>query len=418
MPPPQPWQALSVTAPQSIPRLDSAPFAHARNASVGPVDGNGDPFPVMDPATTTGEELEHDFDGECYYARHPDEINPEFSLGIIEWQAALPTKIALPCTFAEAELEALAPRNPRPDDEDSISDYFTKAKRDEAFLSIRQTEAWEEVKDDLIYREFPCVCSGILPMSEMLERYRNRPDPSWSNGATDLSTSGSPVRSEPYIDPMGVDSNADGGPLNSEPTDEQGDVLDNPEQALCSNSVPEGQKSRQQSTVAEDPPRAASSLSARNRLSRPTVLDPVRDQAQEDILLALGVTGEPKTVFVTPGPAFGPPLSQQAAGAAPIGRQGSVTSNPSMYCPPPPPPISVDQRHNKGHGMERPSTANSQHITAGSDFDADATPRPKTDRIHSRKRSHGELKDGLQEGHGEVTPTPRHKQPRFGGAYE
>jgi len=384
-------------------------------------------LPPQHPPATDNDNLEEDFDAEPYFARHPDEIDPAFSLGLIEWHAALPTKMALPSTYAEAELEAIAPRKPRPSDEESISDYFTKEKRDESLLSVRQTAAWQEVNPDLIFRDIPKLCAQILSMYEMLERYKDRPDPSWAapppiNAPTptpDASRQPTPAAVEPSSESMDVDGNhASSDHLQSE---DPLDVLGNFEQAILAHNMTNGHHSRQHSTVGGSHSRTASmSSQTGERITRPKAVAPVRDRAQENILAALGVTGSPKMVYQTPGPAFGAPAPEQRQGSeAPLSRQNSVTSNTGRYHPPPPPP---PQRY--GHTIARPSSATSQHTAAGSDFhpdDNDATPRPKYDRTDKRKRSYGEFEHGsAQDGQwdgDDSTPRPREKQQRVEGTY-
>lgn len=384
------------------------------------------------------DDLEEDFDGECYFARHPDEVNPALSLGLIEWQAPLPTKMALPSTFAEAELEALAPRKPRPSDDESISDYFIREKRDEVLLSVRQTEAWEEVKNDLIFRELSRVCSHIISMQELLERYRDRADPNWTapplaNAPTptpDVSRQPTPLGSERADDGMDLDDRHESSQyIKSKASIEQGDVLGSLEQALFSARSATGQSQYQESTAGGWHSRTASiSSQTGERITRPKPVAPIRDRAQEDLLAALGVTGSPKMVYQTPGPATAP---LQGGGDAATSRQISVTGGQNGLRPPPPPPSMYqnaqasrswgmeDQQRRNGHSMQRPSSASSQHTAAGSDFDvddADATPRPKINGNDSRKRSHGEFETGEAYDRrmeaDDSTPRPKHKQQR------
>lgn len=145
------------------------------------MDGNGDPLeaPTTDDNNDDPENLESEYDGECYFARHPEEINPDLSLGIIEWKAAVPTQTALPSTFGEAELEKMAPRSSRPSVDGCVSEYFAPDKREEALLSVRQLDTWHEVKDDLIFREFPMVCQHLIALQELHERLRCRIDQAW-----------------------------------------------------------------------------------------------------------------------------------------------------------------------------------------------------------------------------------------------
>lgn len=379
----------------------------------------------MDPIlehTEGHEDLDDDdFSGECYFASHPDEIDEDFSLGWISWKAALPTKRALPSTWAEAELEALAPRKPLPTDDESISDYFIKAKRHEALLSIRQTEYWAELKDDALFKELPAVCSEIMPMPQLLSKYRNRPDPTWS---------ARPFTPTPEPE-LKTNSDAVGGAADNGVQDraarrnsvtsaeDETDVLGNLEQALQQNGESHSRRHSRASSVA--------SISSQ-KITRPTPLMPVRDQAQEDILASLGVTGSPKMVYQTPGPAMGAPAKQRQDSISRHDRNSSIASTHSTaHAPPPPPPppghppYQYNSRRSTGqdyNGDRRGS--NASHYTAtGSDFDGDqdeATPRPKLHRNDSRKRGHESESDTADERrrqHDDETPRQRRKQPRM-----
>lgn len=117
---------------------------------------------------------------------------------------------------------------------------------------------------------------------------------------------------------------------------------------------------------------------------------PEKDQAQEDILAALGVTGSPKPVFTTPGPAYKPPPEGYVSGnRTPV--QGMFPVPP----PPPPPPCpskldSIAEDEDDGnpwgatHGARAatPNSVASAHTAVGSDFNAmeqdmEATPKAK-----------------------------------------
>jgi hypothetical protein len=64
------------------------------------------------------------------------------------------------------------------------------------------------------------------------------------------------------------------------------------------------------------------------KLTRPKPLPLVHDQAQEDILAALGVTGSARQVYETPGPAFGPPPPEKTNNKS-HSRTGSMSSTHS-----------------------------------------------------------------------------------------
>lgn len=450
----QSWPAPS-PAPQSAPaaqwqppgnlnfqrdpkRHNSAPFPHARNGSVGLLDGNGDPFP----ASVTSEDLEDDYDSECHFARHPDEVDPAFSLGQIEWHAPLPTKLALPATFREAELEALAPRNPPPEGEESISEYFVRGKRDDAFLSVRQTETWDEVKDDIIYRDFPRVCTDLLTMPELLEKYKDRPDLHWNKPRSLPTATPTPDRSRQTTpangglsnDVMEIDQfpSSDRGWLDG--SSEQGNVLDNLEQALLSSRGSRRQSNAAQAANGAFHSRSVSASSqAAERITRPLALAPVRDSAQEDILAALGVTGSPKVVYQTPGPAFGAPAPQSASNgeAAPVRQISGGFSAGGLKVPPPPPAAGRsppygswkidDQLTRDSQAHHRPASSHSHHTAAGSDFggdDHETTPRPQHWQSDNRKRDYDSFyRDSRNGGDDDPTPKQRRTLPGDGDVY-
>lgn len=389
-------------------RHRSAPYSQGHSWTTGGVlDGNGDPMPPRDLMDSQPEELESDFDAECYFARYPDEIDQALSIGFIEWHPALPTKTPLPSTFKEADLDAIAERKPKTLDDDCISIYFTKEKRDECFLSVRQTALWEEVKEDPIFREFPVVPSQIITMSELLEMYRDRPDPVWAAGTPDASREATPDEMCQSQDDVEIDHHSWG----KHSTDRNDRVCSN--ERACSvaseqlNGYRHGSHSRSHSRTA------SVSSTAGERITRPVPLPPVRDQNQEDLLAALGVTGSPKLVYQTPGPALGAPPQRHSTSRT-SSRQNSITSNQSFgHLRLPPSASSMQQRTppydgwkspevSYGCSTERPTSANSQQRPASGpdgvfdknyDNDNDATPRAKYQGGDSRKRSHGEFED-------------------------
>lgn len=117
-----------------------------------------------------------DLDFEAESTTLTDEIDPRFSLGIITWHPAIEKTRPLPSTFNEAELEDIAPAKSEKDEHTCISKYHVKSKAHESELSVKQTEDWDEVKDDLIFVEFVKTCE-IVPLWTVIEN-RNRPDSS------------------------------------------------------------------------------------------------------------------------------------------------------------------------------------------------------------------------------------------------
>lgn len=430
------------------------------------LDGNGDPYSSELPSSVDyGFDL--DFESEAPFAREPDAIQEDFSLGVIVWHPALPTKRALPSTFAEAELEALAPRKPLSSDDESISEYFINERDHENFLSVRQTDTWAEIKDDLIFVEFSEVCDEIIPMERLIAN-RNRPDPNWSapelvkvpspTPTPEPSQASTPSESHDYQKMTGQDGEESGAgdmdldgsqddasqasvKLSPDPITAQPSVLDNLEQALFSTEADNGQRKPVYQVGRTNGVRTARAGSQQpqhdsyttTRPTRPKALPPIRDRNQEDLLASLGVTGSPKLVYQTPGPAIAPP---RANSAAPDPRNNPMYNYyGGLYAPPPPP---MNQRspsydpwrahehsRSNGYDYERPNSVASQHTLPGSDFnpeDKETTPRPSFNRMDSRKRAYDDedelADDGKRRQVDDTTPRARRKtQPRVAAAY-
>ena len=356
------------------PTYSTAPYVHPHHSSLAPLDGNGDLLPPQQPSAASLDDLEEDFFGEYYFARYPDEVDPELSLGWIEWRPPLPTKLAMPSTFAEAELESIAPRNPRPADEPSLSEYFVKERVGESLLSVRQTASWHEVKDDSIYRIFPAVCEQVVTRRELRAKYRNRPDPRWiaTRPANEVPGQSRRLKRKSSADAETIDSHHSPSTYNNrEGSAEQGDILGNLEAALhASNGSHETH-----ATFSSAHSRAGSvSSAAGEKITRPKALAPIRDHAQDDILAALGVTGSPKMVYQTPGPAVAPaPASHHQDGDL-ITRKPTSAAGPYGPRHAPPPPLAPYQQHKRlqsedGNRPRRPSSASSHHTATGSDFE-------------------------------------------------
>lgn len=398
--------------------------------------GNDDRTSVYDQDYLEKEfkDLEEDFDGERYFASHPDEIVPELSLGFLTWHAPLPTKRPLEATYGLAEVEAIAVRKALPTDDESISDYFIVAKRHEALLSVRQTEVWAEVKQNLIFKEFAPLCDQYLPMSEVLDKYRDRRDTDW----VQREPSATP---EPDFDENDFGQATDGAAdsnsqyrmqrSHSRAVSEVSDSFSNLERSLPLNGTTRrARHSRTTSTTS----------TSGQAINRPRPLLPIKDPQQEDILAALGVTGSPKIVYETPGPAIGPPAPGRERSRSRHSRQNSVSSNTNgRHVPPPPPPPPPPM--NAGHKRQRPSredpwridgrqyrngrrgSASSQHTAPGSDFDDDQeqTPRAAPSKVaDNRKRAHNDGEDGdlsiIHEQDEDATPRAQ-KQRRVEDAY-
>lgn len=463
---PPAWQPPLHPSLEAPRRHNSAPAAAIPGTDVV-LDGNGDPIPPHDPNCESPDEFESEFDSECYYFRHPDEINPNFSLGVTEWKAPQPGRRALPATFREAELEAIAPRKPRPSDVESVSDYFTIIKREESLLSVRQTDEWGHVKDDLIFREFSRFCAEFLTLPEMQAMYRSRIDPEWEENDYASSRASTPAFSRPQ---------SRGGRSMASFDDEMDLDCRHRRRSIHSREGSEEQRARPRSSFAQRAShsrdrsvthsRSGSAAShTRTRLTRPKPLPPLHDQNQEDILAALGVTGSAKLVYETPGPAFGPPPTEaQRKTTSRTNSVSSATDSLSRYPSSTPqvqqpqhhhmPPRdnrspSVDpwtgipahkqqqqqphpQQHQQQYFDYRPNNSISQpaNMLPDVDFsppppasatiwnrhanDNEATPRPKFDRNETRKRSFADAvgrtwNDGVAslEDEEDLTPKPK-----------
>ena len=353
------------------------------------------------------DNLETPYHGaECPYARSQDEIDPDLSLGEIVYRPALPTLRPLSATAREAELEAIAPRIPQPTDHESISEYFINSRRESNLLDVRQTDRWDGVRNDPVFRAFPAVSTAFISPAQMRANWRDRPDPNWAERVE-----------SPTPEPE---------PALPSTTSQESDVLNNLEQALdnSSNSLDNP------NTSAIDRPRALGGV--------------VRDQAQEDILASLGVTGPPKTVYQTPGPAYS---RNNSISGHQNGPRGSIAHPPPR--PPPPPGRPPNGRHRSQsreewsskdwsakdwadltalHSRNRRSVSvSSDHTAAGSDFssenvqiitelavngrsgaeDPDRTPRAPL-RAENRKRTfEGGDEDGAAGDSGSENSTPR-----------
>lgn len=376
------------------------------------------------------KDLEEDFFGERYFATHPDEIVPELSLGFLTWQAPLPTKRPLEATYGLAEVEAIAVRKELPTDDESISDYFIVAKRHEALLSVKQTEAWAEVRDSVIFKELAPVCDHHLSISEMLEKYRDRRDLNWVQRELSATPdTGSDVHDFDHGTESLADLPSEHGlqRVHSRALSEYSDGAGTFEHFSQSNGTAKHRRHSRTTSMGS---------TSGQGMNRPRPLLPVRDPQQEDILAALGVTGSPKIVYETPGPAIGAPPPGRDRSRSRHSRQNSATS-------------TTNGRHgqapqlNAGHKRQRSSShdpwrtdgrtysndrrgsASSQCTATGSDFndeDQEQTPRAAPSQaIESKKRAHDDGGDGdlsiIHEQDEDATPRAQ-KQRRVDNAFD
>ncbi len=375
------------------------------------------------PVSIEAAELEDDYLSECYFWGHPEEIDPNLSLGFVIWKAPLPTKRPLPATFNEAEIEAIAPRKELPTDGEAISDHFIASRRHDALISVRQTDGWKFLQHSLIFKDLPVECANTLTKAEVIAKYRDRQ--MVEHPQQDLLLHSTPESQE-------GDGDVAGGAERTEDTaDVQsngGDTLDmlgNLEHALLDKD----------GSPALQPQRRMSTASNSNQHSGgPRPFLPVRDPHQEDILAALGVTGSPKVVYETPGPALGaqqPPRPLSRPGHS---RPTSASGGSGPWQVPPPPatgvpryyrPSSSGEGCSNGHPGSRRGSASSRHTAQGSDFgreDRETTPKASANGGTSRKRAHDDAEGGdlagIPEQDEEATPRPRSKHPRVDDAFK
>ncbi|KAK4988378.1 hypothetical protein LTR50_004010 [Elasticomyces elasticus] len=383
-----------------------------------------------------GEEdpFELDFESEAPYAHNPEEIVSELSLGLIIWHPAEPVHRAVPSTYQEANLEAMAPAVPKKGEEGCVSRFFTPQNEHESLLNVRQTDYWQVIKDDLIFVEFPAR-STLIPLYQVIAS-RKRPDLNVEGAKTDDHT-GDVTGEAMDVDCTGSDYGAHEGSATPVQTERSShNVLDSLEQALFPEDHVDGAKPESLSRAGTLTPatRSEKQPSVQRRTSKSSKVKPVlndKNPNQEDILASLGVTGSPKFVYSTPGPALGapPPFIDSNATPGPMlsmsperrllatsyatgppltnryshngGSQvyqdqqhryhtGYSTHQPLMHqfhaqnpYPPPPPPVSEQQRspsydpwkadellQQNGYdgGGNSPKSVASQHTAVGSDF--------------------------------------------------
>jgi hypothetical protein len=374
------------------------------------------------------ELLEAEFDDECYYFDHPEEIENDLSIGWIESHSALPTPRPLPSTFSEAELEALAPR-PHPSySDDCISEYFTADKGEAQLNTVRLSEAWVEIKDDLIFKEFLQIGYETIRLDMMSQKYRNRADSKWDSSDSSASISHLARASIETTESADMGHRRGSRPASrtgSRNGHRENNTLQPLDQALMNGGRRGSQGPNRPSSAMSNHSRA-SSVCSRYSNPRPKALEPIRDQAQDDILAKLGVTGSPRLVYETPGPAFGPPASARTS------RQSSVASvQDNPFTTTPRAPSETRQRPqditfnnpwgaNGQQQQYRQHSGSSHYDLTSSEFtimeDPDATPRPKNNQSHGLKRHYeGDHHDANREKRirdNEATPKQGRKQGR------
>lgn len=374
------------------------------------------------PYELPAEALETDFDEECYYFEHPEEINQELSIGEIVSLSALPTSRPLPATFSEAELEALAPRPQFVRSDSCISEYFTADKGEEQLNTVRLSDTWAEIKDDLIFKDFLQIGYETIRLDMMTQKYRNRIDSKWERSDSSASVSHFARASIETA----VSTDFGHHRRGSRPPSRTGSRSGYREHSQGPNYRP--------SSAASNHSRA-SSVTSRYSTQRPKALEPIRDQAQDDILAKLGVTGSPTLVYETPGPAFGPPASARSSRQSSVASVHETPTNGTNRAPSEPQSHPQDVAFNNPWGANgkhqyRQSSGTGLYDLTSSEYtimeDPDATPRPKNNRSHGLKRHYegghyeGDHHDANKEKRlrdNEATPKQGRKQNRAPEAY-
>lgn len=188
------------------------------------------------------DDWDYDFEGPIW-PKSNEPVDPKLSLGLITWLPGIQVTRALPSTFAQAEEQSLQSPPEKLGNGESVSIYFTLENSHEAFLDVRQTDHWNDTKDDPVFVVFPDEKDmELVPLEECIAK-RDRPDEVLEGGNQDV---------------------------DQDMKDVSWSVMDNLEQALAGHE---------------------SDVKVPLSTARP---DHSRIQNQEDILAMLGVTGSPK----------------------------------------------------------------------------------------------------------------------------
>lgn len=199
------------------------------------------------------DDWDFDFDG-AIWPKSNEPVDPNLSLGVIVWHPAKQVTRALPATFEEAEEQSLKPTPEKLGNGESVSIHFTAENSHEAFLDVRQTDEWDFIKDDPAFVVFTDeeMQHNLVPVEDCIAQ-RDRPDELADETARNV---------------------------DAEMREADWSVMDNLEQALSGGG-----------DEAE--------LRPANQVNAEGSAEP---QTQEDILAALGVTGQPKPVSAEPIP--------------------------------------------------------------------------------------------------------------------
>ena len=372
--------------------------------------------------------LDFDFEGEAGVPA--EEVVPELSLGLIIWHPAIPTSKPLPSVFDDVEPTWTESVKATEDAHISVtSEFFPDDMSVDIRLSVRDTDEWEKVKDDLIFVEFGKTAVTV-PVRTVIAN-RDRPDPvtdqlepvtqdnvtalvshpealmqqavagayedqSDGDQAMDMSDD-EDVPAKPVLQPV-IQPLAHPLPrpvAHVAPPVKQVTILDTLEQALGPKSPRKNdrQSSRASARYSRSrSPEKRSRQGSQQPKAKPAPLP--KDSAQENILAALGVEGSPKMVYPTPPPALGLPVpptnryvqfsggitfydltygSKKITPPGAFGPAGQRFAYGPQFPPPPPPRESRSPSFDpwRAHDPASPKSTTSQHTAVGSDFHPD-----------------------------------------------
>lgn len=301
-----------------------------------------------------------DIEDTDYWFDESEPLDPHLTLGEVVWRPANVIYTAMPSTWDAAERWAhMSTAKPRFESRQTLSKYVTQDQSTTArnCVPVQQTQDWATVKEDPVFRDLSCTLTesdyvraraGLVKLPVHKVREARRASVSTPANPRPFVRHRHQASAPPRIEPERETSPAERRPRVRGMTPEPLLSLFHDKQA----AMPRIMQNPTQSTVKLAPafefrPSSAMSLvnpadvktfvpSSRSvspqRLSRPSsptkieLLKPDlqiptkplkmekppkfdRDDAQEDILSRLGVTGSPKAVFNVPGPARNPNAS-------------------------------------------------------------------------------------------------------------
>ena len=364
--PPQPVQPYATTAPApsySVPAPVYPPQEHtgyydtngayiaAPSAHPTPY---GDAYAHLPSISEDGHAASHtrqssldfglDFDFESEAGVPAEEVVPELSLGLITWHPAIPTSKPLPSVFDEADPKWTESAKATEDAHISVtSEFFPDDMSVDIRLSVRDTDEWQKVKDDLIFVEFEKTAATVPLLTVIANRDRPDPvteqlEPVIQNNAS-VSTVGHPLPVQQSV--AGAEDDQSDGDQAMDMSDDEDEpvkpvvqptiqplahplprpvaqpapavkqvtILDTLELALGPKSPRKNDRQPSRSSMRHSrsrSPEKRSRQGSQQPKAKPAPLP--KDSAQENILAALGVEGSPKMVYPTPPPALGLPV--------------------------------------------------------------------------------------------------------------